>query len=215
MSGMTKVLRPYLFDLVNWCEVFIHILKGFFIGTDEIARNQTTNQHNKAWVMFIILEICIVSQKGKWWLHLLYCSLKDGALRSKYSFQTHYTEKNAWELIVHRITSWNGNILYWPFVRGVHQSSVDSPHKGQWRGALTISLICAGINVWVNNREAGDLRRYRAHYDVIIKIIIRPMPQNPAEETSKLAHSKAICRQSTINYLNQCWLMSYATILHH
>ena len=111
MSGMTKVLRPYLFDLVNWCEAFIHILKGFFVGTDEITRNPTTNQHNKAWVMFIILEICIVSQKGKWWLYLLYCSLKDGALSSKYSFQTHYTVKNAWELIVHRMTSWNGNIF--------------------------------------------------------------------------------------------------------
>ena len=24
------------------------------------------------------------------------------------------------------------------------------------------------INGWVNNREAGDLRRYRAHYDVIV-----------------------------------------------
>ena len=26
---------------------------------------------------------------------------------------------------------------------------------------------CVWINDWVNNREAGDLRRYRAHYDVI------------------------------------------------
>ena len=26
----------------------------------------------------------------------------------------------------------------------------------------------AWINGWVNNREAGDLRRYRAHYDVIV-----------------------------------------------
>ena len=24
------------------------------------------------------------------------------------------------------------------------------------------------INRWVYNREAGDLRRYRAHYDVIV-----------------------------------------------
>ena len=28
-------------------------------------------------------------------------------------------------------------------------------------------FLCAWINRWVNNREAGDLRRYRAHYDVI------------------------------------------------
>ena len=33
------------------------------------------------------------------------------------------------------------------------------PHKGQWRGSLTFSLICAWINGWANNRDAGDLRR--------------------------------------------------------
>ena len=43
---------------------------------------------------------------------------------------------------------------------------VNSPHKGQWRGALMLSLICARINDWVNNRGAGDLRRHRGHYDV-------------------------------------------------
>ena len=41
-------------------------------------------------------------------------------------------------------------------------------HKGQWRGALVFSLICAWINGWENNGEAGDLRRYRAHHDVIV-----------------------------------------------
>ena len=51
---------------------------------------------------------------------------------------------------------------------GIHRSPVNSPHKGQWRGALMFSLICVWINGWINNREAGDLRRYRAHYDVIV-----------------------------------------------
>ena len=36
---------------------------------------------------------------------------------------------------------------------------VNSPHKGQWRGALMFSLICARMSDWVNNCEAGDLRR--------------------------------------------------------
>ena len=45
---------------------------------------------------------------------------------------------------------------------------VNSRHKGQWRGALMFSLICARINDWVNNREAGDLRRHRGHYDVSV-----------------------------------------------
>ena len=57
---------------------------------------------------------------------------------------------------------------YWPFVGGIHRSPMNSPHMGQWRGALMFSLICVWINCWVNNREAGDLRRYRAHYDVTV-----------------------------------------------
>ena len=48
------------------------------------------------------------------------------------------------------------------------RSLVNSPHKGQWRAALMFSLICASINGWVNNREAGGLRRHLAHHDVIV-----------------------------------------------
>ena len=62
---------------------------------------------------------------------------------------------------------------YWPFVWGIHRSPVNSPHKGQWRGALMFSLICVWINGWANNREAGDLRRHRAHYDVIVMLTKR------------------------------------------
>ena len=62
---------------------------------------------------------------------------------------------------------------YWPFVRGIHRPPVNSQHKGQWRGALMFSLICVWITGWVNNREAGDLRRYRAHYDVTVMRWIR------------------------------------------
>ena len=57
---------------------------------------------------------------------------------------------------------------YWPSVQGIHRSPVNSPHKGQWRGALIFSLICAWIHDWVNNREAGDLRRPHTHYDVTV-----------------------------------------------
>ena len=57
---------------------------------------------------------------------------------------------------------------YWPFVRGIHRSPVNSPHKGHWREALMFSLICAWINGWVNNHENDDLRRHRAHYDVTV-----------------------------------------------
>ena len=66
------------------------------------------------------------------------------------------------------VIQWKHFPRYWPFVRGIHRSSVNSPNKGQWRRALMLSFICAWINGWVNNREAGDLRRHRTHYDVTL-----------------------------------------------
>ena len=68
------------------------------------------------------------------------------------------------------VIKWKHFPRYWPFVRRIHRSPVNSPHKGQWRWALMLTLICARINGWVNNREAGDLRRHRAHSDVIVML---------------------------------------------
>ena len=68
------------------------------------------------------------------------------------------------------VIKWKHFPRYLPFVKGIHRSPVDSLHKGQWRGALMFSLICDYINSWVNNREAGDLRRHNAHYDVTVII---------------------------------------------
>ena len=41
------------------------------------------------------------------------------------------------------VIKWKHFSRYWPFVRGIHRSPVNSPHKGQGRGALLFSLICA------------------------------------------------------------------------
>ena len=96
-------------------------------------------------------EISVVWQM---WLALCY-KMKTYMVR-KGSFHTHDD-----------VIKWKHIPRYWPFVRGIHQSPVNSPHKDQWRGALMFSLICNRINGWVNNREAGDLRRHRAHYDAL------------------------------------------------
>ena len=53
---------------------------------------------------------------------------------------------------------------------GNSSALVHFPHKGQWRGALMISLISAWINGLVINRVAGDLRRHRAHYDITVMV---------------------------------------------
>ena len=63
----------------------------------------------------------------------------------------------------------NGNISAFLAIRaGNHRSPVTSQHKGQRRGALMFSSICAWINGWVNNCESGDLRRHRHHFDVTL-----------------------------------------------
>ena len=69
------------------------------------------------------------------------------------------------------VIKWKYFPLYWPFVRGIHWLPVNSPYKGQWCRALMLPLICPWINSWVNNREAGDLRCHRAHYDITVMLI--------------------------------------------
>ena len=68
------------------------------------------------------------------------------------------------------VIKWKHFPRNWPFARGIHRSPVNSLHKGQWCEALMFSFICVWINDWVNNREAGDLRRYRVHCDVIVMV---------------------------------------------
>ena len=66
------------------------------------------------------------------------------------------------------VIKWKHFPRNWPFVRGIHRGPVNSPHNGQWRGAVMFSLMCVWIDGWVKNREAGDLRRYRVHCDVTV-----------------------------------------------
>ena len=66
------------------------------------------------------------------------------------------------------VIKWQHFPRYWPFVRGIHRSPVNSPHKGQWHGALLFSLICAWTNSWTNNGDAGEFRRHCAHYDISV-----------------------------------------------
>ena len=72
------------------------------------------------------------------------------------------------------VIKWKHFPRYWTFVWGIRRSPVNSPHKGQWRGALMFSLICAWICSWINNREACDLRRHRAHYGATV--MSKPSP---------------------------------------
>ena len=85
--------------------------------------------------------------------------------------------KQSWTVNITRshedVIKWKHFPRNWPFVRGIHRSPVNSPHKGQWHGALMFSLICAWTNGWVNNGEAGDLINHRAHYDVTVMVCVK------------------------------------------
>ena len=54
------------------------------------------------------------------------------------------------------VIKWKHSPRYWPFVLGNHRSPVNSRQKGPW------------INGCANNRETGDLRRHRTHFDITL-----------------------------------------------
>ena len=96
--------------------------------------------------------------------------------------------------------SLHDNVIKWkPFSRC--WSSVNSPHKDQWRGVLMFSLICAWTNARVHNRDAGDLRHHRAHYDVAVMLY-------PAVTGRQISHC-TVYWTFTIIYLNSAvWALS-------
>ena len=75
---------------------------------------------------------------------------------------------NGWILVHDDVIKWKIFRVTGPLCWEFHRSAVNSPHKGQWRGALMFSLTYTWINGWVYNREARGLRRHCAHYDVTL-----------------------------------------------
>ena len=112
------------------------------------------------------MELCHRKWKGQKDLGNDYC-IQKGIMILSTNHSPHRPYPRQWSNH-DDVIKWKHLPRYWPFVRGIHRSPVNSPHKGQWRWALMFSLICVWINAWVNNREAGDLRRYRAYYDVTV-----------------------------------------------
>ena len=111
---------------------------------------------------------CVNGTRPRWWIVNISASNVDPDLCCH------------WVSLVHNeLTWWRHQIETFSALLAISAGNspvpVNFPHKGQWRGALMFSLICARISGWLNNGEAGDLRRYRAHCDVIVMnyVIIR------------------------------------------
>ena len=67
------------------------------------------------------------------------------------------------------MTSSNGNIsALLAICAGNLPVTGEFPAQKPVTRSCDVSLICVRINGWVSNREAGELRRHRAHYDVTV-----------------------------------------------
>ena len=84
-------------------------------------------------------------------------------------FGAKVTQLNSNPLPIHDdVIKWKHFPHYWSFVRRIHRSPIDSLKKSQWHSVLMFPLICTWTNDWANNRDVGDLRRHRVHYDVTV-----------------------------------------------
>ena len=84
-------------------------------------------------------------------------------------------------------------------------------HKGQWRGALISSLNCAWINGWVNNREAGDLRRYHAHYDVTMMFPAKGASKHKNGNNATVSSYSSLLVDTTSWSNGELWLTFVST----
>ena len=69
--------------------------------------------------------------------------------------------------------------------------------------SFDVFLICAWINCWVNNREAGDLRCHHAHYDVTVMCFLRYLEFSNVKNPCAVISWKHCARKSIIF----CWIM--------
>ena len=167
---------------MNSHEVFIHIHQGCVAGTGAIVRLPqcqwskpdgcgkisqciTTTKHSKAKTVCIFLVIYCISP---YYPGLLHCNWSRSNISSVLHWYWSHDMNSPVPTNHDDLFKWKHFPRYWSFVRGIHRSPVNFPHKGQWCGALMFSLICDWINGCVNNREADDMRRHQPHHHVIV-----------------------------------------------
>ena len=109
-------------------------------------------------------------------------------------------------------SKWKHFPRYWPFVQGIHRSPLNSPHKGQWCGALIFSLICTWINGLINNYEVGDSICHHAHFDFTVVLSWLPSV-NVKEALFQLNQSSDPLPDKGVRRL-QTWVISLLSLLH-
>ena len=97
--------------------------------------------------------------------HCFLCPRRRPGKRNKFKLDEKHTGKKTCPWWYHQMETFSALLV---LCEGNPPVTMDYHHKGQWRGALMFSLICAWTNGWANNWDAGDLRHHCALYDVTV-----------------------------------------------
>ena len=84
-------------------------------------------------------QLRMLCPPNPWHLLGIYC-ITQWISKLPESFEIHMVRQ--YSVIHDDVIKWKNFPRYWPFVRGIHRSPVNFPHKGQRRGALMFCLIC-------------------------------------------------------------------------
>ena len=154
-----RVPKPDLTIKLFWCRNSIFLTKlcqrHVYWSFDSLCRQSISK-------MVLSMQDKRVFSSSLWWRISKTCPkviVEKLIIKSSYALSSNQLQWRTW---------WCHQMEIFSALRAICVGNSPVPYKDQWRGALMISMICVWINDWVINREAGDLRRYRAHYDVIL-----------------------------------------------
>ena len=151
---------------INWCNTCNVYFHGIWLGWDlQLYKNLKiffTDVTYKLLMSFTVISCVYTSFVWSKTTFTKYC-LTQWISNLPGSFKIHWVR----HYLEHDdVIKWKHFPRYWPFVRGIHRLPVNSPHKGQGRGALMFSLICAGVGGAVRFLVVGTIGQGKDHHGV-------------------------------------------------
>ena len=112
---------------------------------------------------FVATSMCYTRESITQWL---WASINQAIRRLARKFALHQITNTWWR---HQMETYSASLA---ICSGKSPLPGEFPAQRPVTQSFDFSLVCVRINGWVNNRETGDLRRHRAHYDVIVMMFI-------------------------------------------
>ena len=129
-----------------------------------------------------LLAICagnsrFSKQSWGWWLETSSRSLwRNCNANENHEYRMSMNKVWLYTCLLHELYTRNMSLLWWRHQMETFSALLvlcvgNSPVTGEFPPQRPVTRSCNWINGWANNREAGDLRRHRAHSDVIVMIL--------------------------------------------